>query len=295
MKEVNNFINTLRSECTRRNYQNYIEGFLNYKGITEFESFKEATGDDYFEYKNYLATKCGNAENSLKLKFMAISSFYNYLTKNPKYNIKENVIKECGILTRIKNISNPAHKTWLTSDERQLFLEECKNPREKAICVIFLNTAVRVSELINLKLSKYTRYQNKDGENVSYVYFTRKGGKMQKLYFNAYVTRVVEEYLKVRKDSECDNLFVSNCGKPMSTQSIDRTINKLAKKAGINKKISAHSLRRTVATDMNKQGIPLKGIQLTLGHNSISTTGLYIQNLEEDTEDLMMNYVVAGE
>lgn len=146
--------------------------------------------------------------------------------------------------------------------------------------------------MIELQLEEYTRFTNKNGELAAYLYFKRKGGKIKKLYFNPSVTKKIDEYLKVRKETDCTNLFVSNTGNPMSTQSIDMTLKKLARKAGINKNISAHSLRRTVATDMHKQGIDLKSIQTTLGHNNAGTTGIYIQEIEEDTEDLMMDYIV---
>lgn len=295
MKEVNSFIQTLRSKRTRESYKNHIEAFCEFKNIKTLDDFKNMTCDDFYEYKNYLIEEKNNSENSLKPKFVALSSFYNYLIADGKYGVVENVIKRNNITKGIKPMVNPARRTWLTEQEKILFLNECKNPRETAICTIFLNTAIRVSELINLKLSQYVRYMNKNGEKAAYIIFNRKGGKIKKLYFNPYVTEKIEKYLKVRKQSNYDNLFVSNCGKPMSTQSIDTTIKKLARKAGINKSISAHSLRRTVATDMNKQGIPLKNIQATLGHNDIGTTGLYIQDLDDDNEETMMNYVVKGE
>lgn len=295
MKEIDNFIKTLRSDRTRRSYKSHIDSFCDFKNIKNLEDFKRMTCDDFYEFKNYLIEEKNNSENSLKPKFVAISSFYDYLITDGKYGVTENIIEKNKITKSIKAIVNPQKRTFLTAQERALFLKECKNPKETAICTVFLNTAIRISELINLKLNQYVRYTNKNGEKASYLYFVRKGGKIKKLYFNPYVTEKIEDYLKVRKQSEYDNLFISNGGKPMSVQSIDMTIKKLAKRAGITKSISAHSLRRTVATDMNKQGIPLKNIQETLGHSSVSTTGLYIQDLDEDNEDLMMSYEVKGE
>ena len=66
----------------------------------------------------------------------------------------------------------------------------------------------------------------------------------------------------------------------MSTQSIDRTIHKIQKRAGITKDISAHSLRRTAATTMYKMGFGIKEIQDVLGHSSSGTTDIYLKGLD---------------
>lgn len=298
MKEIDNYINTLESDGTKKSYKHYIEQFCNYNEINDFNGFKKIDIDDVFNYKNYLVSERNNSINSLKPKFTALSKFYSYLVNNDKYDIDINIIEKSGVRKNIKKGKpNPANKTYLTQTEKNMFLNECKNERETAMCAIFLNTGIRVSELINLKLSEYVRYKDENNKLSSYIYCVRKGGKIQQIEFNEYVTEQIEKYLKVRKESEYDNLFISNCGNPMSIQSIDRTLNKLAKRAGIDKSISAHSLRRTLATDLNKRGVALNTIKFTLGHENISTTGLYIQdmNTKEDYKDLMMHYIVKGE
>lgn len=290
MKELKNFINTLRSEGTKARYKSNINDFCNFKKINSIEDFKNIKVDDFYEYKNYLINTKHNSENTMRPKFSAIGAFYKYLIDIKILN--NNIIEESKILSKTKKIVNPEHRTFLKNDEITNFLAQCRNPRETAICTVFLNTALRTSELINLELDKYTRYVNKNGENASYIYCNRKGGKIKKIYFNPYVTEKIEEYLKVRKNGECNKLFVSNGGNQMSNVSIYRTIKKLANRANIDKQISAHSLRRTVATDMSAKGVSLREIQATLSHSSIATTAMYIQNLT-DNEDLMMDYVIG--
>lgn len=68
---------------------------------------------------------------------------------------------------------------------------------------------------------------------------------MQEIYLNSFVTKCIKSYLKVRKNTNLNYIFVSNKGNKMSAQSIDRTIKKLKNRAGITRKISAHSLRRS--------------------------------------------------
>lgn len=290
MKELENFIKTLRSENTKKMYKNHIKYFLDYLNINTLKEFKKITIDDLYEYKNELINLKHNTENSIRPKFSAINAFCRYLKNNSL--IEKNIIEDSHILSGIKKIVNPEHRTFLTDEEIPLFLAQCKNPREIAICTIFLNTAIRTSELINLELNKYTRYVNKNGDNASYIYCNRKGGKISKIYFNPYVTEKIEQYLEVRKETDCEFLFVSNCGNQMTNVSIFRTIKKIAERAGIDRPISAHSLRRTVATNMSERGISLREIQATLSHSSIATTAIYIQNLK-DNEELMMNYVIG--
>jgi integrase/recombinase XerD len=291
---IKRFIRTLRSENTKKNYERYIKEFCEYKKISTFEDFKEIDIDDYYDWKEYLQKEKHNSENTLRPKLISISSFYEYLCSIPKYEINVNPISKSNMLKNIKKTRNPERITWLTSKERTDFLNYCNSPREKAMFAIFCNTAIRVTELIDLDLNKYVRYTNKEGKPSSYIVFTRKGGKRQTLYLNPYVTKAIEEYLPYRKESEYSNLFISNSGKPMTTVCIDRTIKKIAKRAGINKNISAHSFRRTVATDMHKEGVDLLTIQHALGHSSPNTTQLYIQDTENDMENIMMNYVVKG-
>lgn len=289
---IKRFIRTLRSDNTKKSYEKYIKDFCSYKNINSFEEFKKMDIDDYYDWKEYLQTEKNNSESSLRPKFISISSFYEYLCSVPKYNININPISKSNMLKKIKKTRNPERITWLTNKERTDFLNNCNSLREKAMFAIFCNTAIRVTELINLDLNKYVRYTNKNGEKSSYIIFTRKGGKKQTLYFNPYVTEAIENYLPHRKQSKYSNLFISNSGKPMTTVCIDRTIKKIARKANINKNISAHSFRRTVATDMHKEGIDLLTIQQTLGHSNPNTTQLYIQDTENDMENVMMNYIV---
>ena len=70
---------------------------------------------------------------------------------------------------------------------------------------------------------------------------------------------------------------------------------KIAKRAGITKKISAHSLRRTAATNMYRAGFQVKEIQNVLGHQSLGTTDIYLKGLEDCANNVFQNFVIKGE
>lgn len=295
MEEVKKFLNTINSEGTRKAYETSINAFLDYKKITNIDDFKTMTVDDYFEWRNYLMNVLGNTGNTVKPKLSAVSSFYDYLIGSQKYGINSNPIQIGAIHKKTKAQVNPENTTWLTKQEAVNFMSQCKTPRETAMCAVFLNTGLRVSEVINLELEKYERFPNSQGEICSHILVHRKGGKLQIVEFNPYVTEKIDNYLKVRKQTDCKNLFVSDCGNPMSKQSIDRTIHKIQRKAGITKEISAHSLRRTAATNMYKMGFGIKEIQDVLGHSSSGTTDIYLKGLDGSSNNVFRNFVIKGE
>ena len=293
MKELDLFLNTRRTVNTRKSYKRHLEELFEFKDIETIEDFAKLNIDDFYEWKNHLLD-IGVAENSIRPKLSAISKFYEFLMKRPQFNINKNIIKDSDMYENTKKIVNPAHTTWLQSYEIDSFLMECRNPRELAICVTLLNTGLRISELINLELDSLTLFKNENNDTVSTVTVTRKGGKMQEIYFNELVTDCVLKYLKVRKDTQCKNLFVSNTGNPMSTQSIDTTIKKLKNRAGIKKSISAHSLRRSAATNMDNDGFTIDEIQSALGHSSPSTTQIYLKEVHNKAENVFKKFTIGA-
>lgn len=295
MKELERFLNTITSKGTRKAYEANINLFLEYKGIDNLEDFKKLTMDDYYEWRNYLLSDKNNTGNTIKPKLSAISSFYSYLMANPTYGVTSNPIIIGELHKKTKAQVNPENTTWLTKQEAVNFMSQCRNTRETAMCAIFLNTGLRVSEVIGLELNKYEKFPNEHGEICSHILVHRKGGKLQVVEFNPYVTEKIDNYIKERKVTDCKNLFVSNNGQPMSTQSIDRTIHKIQKRAGITKDISAHSLRRTAATTMYKMGFGIKEIQDVLGHSSSGTTDIYLKGLDGSANNVFRNFCIKGE
>lgn len=290
---LKHFINTKRSEGTKERYDSNLKELFEFKNIKTIEDFKKLNIDDYYDWKNYLL-KNNISENSIRPRLSAVSSFYEFLIQRPEYGITKNIMAESDLYKTTKKIVNPEHTTWLTEEETTRFLMQCRNKRELAICAIFLNTGIRVSELINLKLDSLNIFKDENGEEVSTIIATRKGGKIQEIYFNSFVTKCVKDYvIKKRKKTDLDYLFVSNTGKKMSTQSIDTTIKKLKNRAGITRPISAHSLRRSAATNMYNHGFGIDEIQDVLGHSNPGTTQIYLKEIQDKSRNVFRNYKVG--
>ena len=142
--------------------------------------------------------------------------------------------------------------------------------RDRAILELLYGTGLRVSELCGLSLydvsDDLVRVRGKGGkERLVPV------GRQALLAIDTYLTRVRQKY-----DSETvQQLFVTDKGKPIGRTYVWARVHKLAKQAGIDKKVSPHTFRHTYATHLLDAGADLRVIQDLLGHAHISSTDRY--------------------
>lgn len=147
--------------------------------------------------------------------------------------------------------------------------------RNRAIIETLYSCGLRVSELTHLKLSDLFFEEG-------FIKVTGKGNKQRFVPIGASTQR----YITLYKDdvrphisvvSEYgDTLFLNNRGKQLTRAMIFTIIKQLAKTAGIQKTISPHTLRHSFATHLLENGADLRAIQLMLGHESITTTEIYM-------------------
>jgi integrase/recombinase XerD len=146
--------------------------------------------------------------------------------------------------------------------------------RNKAMLETLYSCGLRVSELINLRLSRL-HFQNE------YVRIIGKGDKERLIpighdavkYISIYINEV-RCHQTIHKGSE-DHVFLNQRGGKISRMSVFSIIKDLAQKAGIHKSISPHTLRHSFATHMVERGANLRAVQQMLGHESITTTEIY--------------------
>ena len=149
-----------------------------------------------------------------------------------------------------------------------------ESPRNHAIIETLYGSGIRVSELVELRLSSTNL---EDG----YLVITGKGNKQRLVPLSPESIRLIKEYLPIRerlniKPDSRDILFLNRRGGMMSRVMVFYVIRDLAKEAGIIKKVSPHTLRHSFATHLLEGGANLRAIQEMLGHESISTTEIYI-------------------
>jgi integrase/recombinase XerD len=142
--------------------------------------------------------------------------------------------------------------------------------RNRAMLELLYATALRVSELVNLKFS------NIDLEN-KFVRIMGKGSKERLVPFGDKTKNFLLIYLKKRKRhaGRNDFVFVSRLGKKLSREAFWMQLKRIVINAGITKSVSPHTFRHSCASHLLKSGADIRFIQEFLGHSSISTTQIY--------------------
>lgn len=149
-----------------------------------------------------------------------------------------------------------------------------ETPRNHAIIETLYGSGLRVSELVGLRLSR-TDLGN------SLLIVDGKGSKQRIVPMSPLSVELIREYLEIRgrqsvKSGSEDILFLNRRGSAMTRVMVFYIIRNLALEAGIEKKVSPHTLRHSFATHLLEGGANLRAIQEMLGHESIATTELYL-------------------
>ena len=154
-------------------------------------------------------------------------------------------------------------------------LSKGEGERNRAMLETMYSCGLRVSELIHLKISDlffdegFIKIVGK-GNKERFVPIHFSAQKYIILYMNEIRTK-----LTIKKGFE-DTLFLNRRGKSLSRQMIFMILKALAIKINLNKKISPHTFRHSFATHLLKNGADLRAIQQMLGHESITTTEVYV-------------------
>ncbi len=151
--------------------------------------------------------------------------------------------------------------------------DEATDSRDCAMLELLYATGLRVSELVSLKITDLNLV-------AGYLIATGKGEKERLVPIGECARNAVSEYMsstRVRQDRKSENrfLFLTRLGDRMTRQSFWNIIKKRALAAGINKKISPHTLRHSFATHLLENGADLRSVQLMLGHADLATTQIY--------------------
>jgi len=271
---INNFINYVKNneDCSYRTIVAYtsdlcqFKTFLLQKKITIDKDIKKISITDIDSFFSYLKQE-GLKPSTRKRKSITIKRFFKYLEERLITN-DITVNKMSKIKTEIRE------KKYLTKDNLIKFIEAFDNPRNKLLMIILVNTGLRISEALNLKISDI-----KDTE----VSIIRKRNKEGGIYFNETCIVALRKYINNNKlnFSNNDYIFTNLHGKKLSECYIWQEVKKVCKKLNI-ADISTHSLRHTFATLQYEAGTDLKKIQAMLGHTDITTTARIYTHFNND-------------
>jgi len=266
--EKNLSINTINS------YWYDLERYLIY--ITETYSIKDLNQVKLVHIKSYIQTMSTftitKESASINRLISSIKSFHKYLFINSI--TKKNPSKLLHTIKLKQHIPEV-----LTVEEINQFLKsintaEKNGLRNKSIILLLYSSGLRVSELINLKLTNL--YLDDD-----IIKIFGKGskerlvpiGNIAKLTLVKYIENI--RHKNCKKNNSNGAIFLTNRGKGLSRKTVWNIIKLIALKSPINKKISPHTFRHSFATHLLEGGADLRTVQALLGHESISTTQIY--------------------
>ncbi|WP_339901792.1 site-specific tyrosine recombinase XerD [uncultured Cyclobacterium sp.] len=201
-----------------------------------------------------------------------IKAFFKFMIYEDKIEENPSDLLEAPKLTR----TLPDTLSYAEIEEifEAIPLGESEGHRNRAMLEMLYSSGLRVSELINLKLSQYF-------DDIGFLRILGKGNKERLVPIGKSSTKYLSIYLKeirahqvIAKGHE-DYVFLNRRGKKLSRVMIFLIIKKLVEKAGLPKKVSPHTFRHSFATHLVEGGADLRAVQEMLGHESITTTEIY--------------------
>lgn len=201
-------------------------------------------------------------QSSLATKVSVLKTFFSWLfqeeiiSKDPTQKLK----------TPKFNKHNPK---YLNVDELEMLREACQTLKQRALVEVLYATGLRLSELQKMNI-----------KDIDFINFSAKvigkGRKEREVLFSLKAIHHLKKYLESR-DDECEALFVTD-RKPirrLSKRSIQIEMNKIAANTDIEKKITPHVLRHTLASLSLANSMEISVISKLLGHSSVATTEIY--------------------
>ncbi len=170
--------------------------------------------------------------------------------------------------------------TFLNYGEIEQLLDSIFNTRDLLVVRLLYATGLRVSELVSL---------NKDSiEQNTIRVRSGKGKKDRVVFVDDGTVELMEQYVKERGD-ENPALFVNKRGERLSDRYVEILVKRHAKRAGIKKKVTPHTLRHTFATHLLQNKANIMVIKDLLGHASLSTTQIYTHVTDEYKKEIYEN------
>ena len=262
------------SKRTREEYESDLSDLISFLTLRNLTAWQVVGLRDLQSYLADLDRR-GLAPASRNRKTYSIKTFFGFLTQSGY--LRKNVAVEL-----IPPTIPHKDRRFLSEDEYQRVLANVHTVRDRAVLELFLQSGLRLSELVNLTVTdlELPKRLTKDPENVGMIRVHRKRGKEVYLPLNWKACEALASWLiarreMVRNGSADDALFVSKYRRRMTPRSVRYLVIKYLDRAGVSG-ASVHTLRHTMATHYLAKGGDLKSVQEMLGHESIETTQIYL-------------------
>lgn len=274
LKDFQHFLKIERglSDNTIVNYSHDIEKLIRYLEDNDRKYSPLSIDEETVQQFIYEVAKILNARSQTRI-ISGLKSFFNYL-------IFEDYRKDNPMeLIEAPKIGRKLPETLAIEDIEKLIkaidLSKDEGHRNKAIIETLYGCGLRVSELVGLKLSDLFFDEG-------FIRVTGKGDKQRFVPISGFTQKYINLYINGQRNHVKhipefgDTVFLNRRGKQLTRVMIFTIIKRLTEKSGLKKKISPHTFRHSFATHLLENGADLRAIQLMLGHESITTTEIYM-------------------
>ena len=271
------------SKNTISSYKNDISSFLSWLNKKQI-NYQQVSGKNINEFISNLFNS-GLKSSSINRKISSIKHFYLFLSK--KKIIKYSPADEIETPKQEKylpiSMSEDEVERLLSSPNSNRIIER----RDKAMIEILYATGMRISELVNLKLTDVDF-------NRSVLKVFGKGSKERLVPYGEKAAEALDIYLRDRKRSDSKNIFLSNRGSQITRGAFWQRIKIYIKRENLKSSISPHTLRHAFATHLLNRGADLRSVQILLGHSDLSTTQIYTHIAKQRLGEILKKHHPRG-
>lgn len=246
---------------------NRLVHFLKSRGV---HSWQEIDSVRLRQYLSWLRGR-GLGARSIARNIVAVRQLHRFLEKEEV--ITENPVPSFLLQRAARKLPHTLGREEVQSLLNQPDPAAPLGLRDRAMIELLYATGVRVSEIISLQ----THQLNLEGD---YLTVKGKGAKVRVVPFGKWAKEILMRYLKevrpkLARGRTSSFLFLTRSGKPLTRQGFWKLIRRYALAAGIEKRVTPHTLRHSFATHLLEGGADLRAVQSMLGHADISTTQIY--------------------
>jgi integrase/recombinase XerD len=223
--------------------------------------------------------------SSVNRKISSIKSFYIFL-------VKRNFVQN----SPLNDLVTPKQEKYLPESMSEAEVDKLLNSpdvsnkienRDKAMIEMLYATGMRISELVNLKMTDVDMKR-------CVVKVFGKGSKERLVPFGETALDSLRSYLNEREQSSSKEIFLSNRGKKMTRVAFWQRVKVYLIRENLKNSISPHTLRHAFATHLLNRGADLRSVQLLLGHSDLSTTQIYTHIAKQRLSDVLKKHHPRG-
>ena len=286
---INDFIDYLRferrlSKNTIVSYERDLEKYRFFLNRSKIKEILNVSNDQILYFLEFLY-KTQNSSSVSRI-LATLRTFYKYLVRDGK--IQKNPfssIKNPKLPKKILEILDEQEvKKFLDSIPSSSYLEL----RDKAMFELLYSCGMRVSEIVDLKLSDIDFDEG-------LLRFIGKGNKERITPIGDTAKDCLDKYIRaarynLERERKSENVFLNRNGQKITRQGFWKILKKYAGKVNLNKNLYPHLFRHSYATHMLERGADLRIVQELLGHSSISTTEIYTNINKKHVKETYFKY-----